>query len=988
MRAEALLGLAGFRGDFPMKIYDVFISYRRHEADGREQGSNIAKAIYDYLTSKDLRVFLDKERMENGPFPEQLEWQVTHAPNYIFIATEAAMHFRDVVPPDTDYVAEELKLALKLYPENPGDRTILPIIPQDIKVPADSDTTYPEEVHALFKHNAPAQLDGEIPSQENLKEILKKVTCVNRGNLWNAGYRWYENSRTEGNRFASLNIDRTIMPQAGLSDGDVRFPIRAGLENREDKPLMDQIRDTKGHLYLIGEGGIGKTTALFSIMEEVYGAVKSENDIERFRLSGQVPLFIELSRAPDTYGRLYEGGISTFIKRAVYMQMRTDLKAKQISSAAVEQVQDVFDMDPETAVNPIRDIFSDAIGAPEYILLLDGLNEVSRTEIGYKYKDGDGTEYTGKSSVISMILGEIRDLMANSPNVRIILTSRSREECNWRDRATLLYLSGIKPEMIEPYLRERKVSEKRIDAALHNAVLEDILQIPLFLTMYASLAGEDEILSRGEILRLFFHQKKEDIYTAKERILMVEDDTSGAASAKQPVRLTADMQSYIIDFILPAIAWRMVKAGEFYIQRDFLGQDGEGLDEIIESVLTDDGNTSVNGSFGSSVYREYSSGSDAGLNTADTAERLKERFGNRIDKVRSGVLNCAVMTLGILRSDGVNFAFIHQHVRDYFAAIYQINRLRMAVYLHGHNRNELALTCLEDWKNEPLPYIVRQFIGESLGECHNKPWCDDEGNWHYNVPEKTCDRSLLHRILSVYRGMITFVNDRHTIRNVLKARLLHRRNYLKNNSENQGYDLWNIIQILKEVRVDLSGEDFSQLDLTGIRLNGCSLRHVGCVALFKGAKLDINLFYPLGHNTNVVSSVYSPDGSRIITLSTDGDAIMWDANTAQVIASVTRNNCLAKSILFSPRGDIFAIITKEDRLYIQNINGLNGAYFHDDTSIRVDHMDFSPRGNLLAEIHGETVSIWDVNRKNCYDRILLKIMERIHSCSVQVEPCC
>ena len=31
--------------------------------------------------------------------------------------------------PETDYVAEEVHLALRLYKENPGDPTILPIIP-------------------------------------------------------------------------------------------------------------------------------------------------------------------------------------------------------------------------------------------------------------------------------------------------------------------------------------------------------------------------------------------------------------------------------------------------------------------------------------------------------------------------------------------------------------------------------------------------------------------------------------------------------------------------------------------------------------------------------------------------------------------------------------------------------------------------------------------------------------------------------------------
>ena len=52
-------------GTASYKVYDVFISYRRRKSDGREQGTIIAQAIYQYLTSKGLKVFLDKECMED-----------------------------------------------------------------------------------------------------------------------------------------------------------------------------------------------------------------------------------------------------------------------------------------------------------------------------------------------------------------------------------------------------------------------------------------------------------------------------------------------------------------------------------------------------------------------------------------------------------------------------------------------------------------------------------------------------------------------------------------------------------------------------------------------------------------------------------------------------------------------------------------------------------------------------------------------------------
>lgn len=65
-----------------MKIYDVFLSYRRSD------GFNLAYEIYKYLTVKGLRVFLDKEKMEDGHyFTTQIVKYLQQSPNYILVAT-------------------------------------------------------------------------------------------------------------------------------------------------------------------------------------------------------------------------------------------------------------------------------------------------------------------------------------------------------------------------------------------------------------------------------------------------------------------------------------------------------------------------------------------------------------------------------------------------------------------------------------------------------------------------------------------------------------------------------------------------------------------------------------------------------------------------------------------------------------------------------------------------------------------------------------
>src|SRR5262249_25370804 len=57
-----------------------------------------------------------------------------------------------------------------------------------------------------------------------------------------------------------------------------------------------------------------------------------------------------------------------------------------------------------------------------------------------------------------------------------------------------------------------------------------------------------------------------------------------------------------------------------------------------------------------------------------------------------------------------------------------------------------------------------------------------------------------------------------------------------------------------------------------------------------------------GHDHRVVSAVFSPDGSRIVTASDDGTARIWDAATAQEIAILRGHDYRVLSASFSPDG--------------------------------------------------------------------------------------
>ena len=329
--------------------FDVFISYRRSD------GSRIAERLFEFLTAKGLKVFLDREKMIKGQyFDAQIREHVIASPNYIFVGTPDAFKFRTN---DFDYVAEEIRLAIVELDKPHETRTVLPVMTAGTGFPPDS--AFPEGTAKLSKCDA-LFLTGNTPTPNELLEILLAVTTVNKHNLWNAGKRWLENSKKPGSRFASLHIEKTIMPNASQKSRDseepeLELPIHVyrkqtdgkGHSSRtENQPLLDAFHSVEGHLYLIGEGGIGKTTSLIHRMNDAYVD-------KQYTADAQVPLFVELSRAPDTDNpktALYHNGESSFIRRSIFQQLCRDSSILPLSSEGVGEPDEAFIVSPEIAV--------------------------------------------------------------------------------------------------------------------------------------------------------------------------------------------------------------------------------------------------------------------------------------------------------------------------------------------------------------------------------------------------------------------------------------------------------------------------------------------------------------------------------------------------------------------------------------------------------------------------------------------------------------
>lgn len=828
-------------------MFDVFISYRRSD------GQVVADELYRYLTAKGLRVFLDKEKLEKGgTFPEQLREKLLMAPNYILIASNDVFKFRD----GKDWVREEIEIAVREYKSHPADRTITTLVFKDTVFP-DTDEL-PQSVRGIEDVErvvVPVDLSEFNGESDEIKKAFKTIfgvaTKITSANLWNAAHRWLENSKKEKSRFSNLNICESILPNVGKHIEKVDIPILVHSQNNTDetKPLYEAIMESEGHLYLIGQGGIGKTTALMHIMNQAYAKGK-------YQEGNQIPIFVELSFAPDNYGALYKTEVSSFIRRSVYRQIRTDLKVKQIASSAVDELDEIFSIEPEVAVNPVTDIFSKQTPAPEYLLLLDGLNEVSTVRL----PECDKT-------IFQMVTEEIQYLMDECPNVRVVLTSRFDETDIGGKQVSRLQLMGVENDVIRQYLLDNNVSEKKIEKIYEDKDLIETLRIPLFLTMYVYLKEDNEAVTQGEILRLFFSERKKniDLYTNQDRLEMLEKNVSYASTAIQLNRVTSEMYYFMLDFILPELAWQMEKDGLFYLS-------SRQIRKIIEPVLSEKDDLSICGEFGSEVFSKYRSKGKANLHVDKVSQKMRNILGegdeDSFRTITENILTCCMLTLGVLQENNQRYGFVHQHIRDYFAAVKNINTMKLALYMYEEGEKELALECMNQvFYKEPVGLNVRKFIGEYLGEHKNKPYYDEDEQIHYGVPKGDEDRNQIDKVLNIYRGY---------------------------HDNEVGYGLFSLIKILCEIRGALAGGDYSQLDLSKCSLYDSGLGTRGIYTNLNQTKINPDTLFFAGHKDKISIIHYTSDGGKIISYSDSGSVCVWDAKNGEIIKCVKTKSSLFK----------------------------------------------------------------------------------------------
>ncbi|MBW4615539.1 MAG: NACHT domain-containing protein [Desmonostoc vinosum HA7617-LM4] len=174
-----------------------------------------------------------------------------------------------------------------------------------------------------------------------------------------------------------------------------------------------------------------------------------------------------------------------------------------------------------------------------------------------------------------------------------------------------------------------------------------------------------------------------------------------------------------------------------------------------------------------------------------------------------------------------------------------------------------------------------------------------------------------------------------------------------------GYGGGNLLNLLAQLETNLTGYDFSRLNI-----RDCDLRlNLHRVNFTQTTFRDCVFAATFGGITSVV---FSPDGHSLATSDTNGEIHIWDVSNGKQLFSCKQHNSWIWNLAFSPVQPILASCGQDHTIKLWDITKgacLKTLYGH--TSI-VTAIAFSPDAKLLASTsYDATVKVWHLATGQC-----------------------
>jgi WD40 repeat protein/TPR repeat protein len=119
------------------------------------------------------------------------------------------------------------------------------------------------------------------------------------------------------------------------------------------------------------------------------------------------------------------------------------------------------------------------------------------------------------------------------------------------------------------------------------------------------------------------------------------------------------------------------------------------------------------------------------------------------------------------------------------------------------------------------------------------------------------------------------------------------------------------------------------------------------------------LLRTLSHNGEVNAAIFSPDGKRVLTASTDGTARIWDAATGEELKTLSGHKDAVTSAVFRPDGRFVVTASRDESLRVWDAEDGTIVQVIGDHERPVRTLEFSPDGERLLSASADSVRVWD-----------------------------
>ena len=170
----------------------------------------------------------------------------------------------------------------------------------------------------------------------------------------------------------------------------------------------------------------------------------------------------------------------------------------------------------------------------------------------------------------------------------------------------------------------------------------------------------------------------------------------------------------------------------------------------------------------------------------------------------------------------------------------------------------------------------------------------------------------------------------------------------------------NVLNLCRQLQLDITGYDFSQLAIWQAYLQDVKLHHVN----FTQAEFAQTTFKQTF--SGVLATTFSADGQVLATGDSNGDVRLWQVADGQPLQTLQGHSDWVRTVAFNPEGTLLASGSDEYTIFLWDLKTGQHLRTFADHGGRICTVMFSPDGyTLVSSSEDLTLRLWDVYTGDC-----------------------